>query len=92
MNVTFQTIAQLAQDNQVLYTYGPLGVITAWFMWRGEKLGNTVVSEIRELSHRIDGMTRAMLADVISRDGVGQHTQSIARDMLAKIEARDRKV
>lgn len=84
-------LAQVASEHNALYTYGPLGIITAWFMLRGEKLGNNVVSEIRDLSHRIDGMTRAMLADVLTREGANEHARKFATDMLAKIEARDLK-
>lgn len=81
--------AQLVAEHSELYTYGPMGVILAWFLWRGEKLGASVAKRLDTLSHRIDGITRAMLVDVISRDSAGSHAKDAARTMLAKIEARD---
>lgn len=68
----------------LLLAYGPMGVILAWFMVRGEKL----VIEIRSLSHRIDGLTRALLMDLVSRDSVGIQTKAQARAEIAKIDAR----
>jgi transposase InsO family protein len=79
------SLAQLAVENQsVLLAYGPMGVILAWFMFRGEKL----VGEIRSLAHRIDGLTRALLMDMVTRDSVGPATKDAARAEIAKIEAR----
>lgn len=69
----------------VLIAYGPMGVMLAWFMLRFEKM----IDAFKTLSHRIDGITRAMLLDVASRDGVGNHTKNLANEMLARIEARD---
>ncbi len=81
-----QLIAQVAavEPGSVLISYGPMGVILGWFMLRGEKL----VVEIRGLSHRIDGLTRALLMDLVSRDSVGIQTKTQARAEIAKIEAR----
>lgn len=69
----------------VMVNFGPLGVVLAWFMFRGEK----VITEIRSLSHRIDGLTKAMLVDVLSREGTGHTARQMAQEMMAKIEARD---
>lgn len=82
--------AILAQANELitaqpaLYTYGPMGIMLGWFMWRNERL----IPEIRTLSHRIDGLTKALLMDMISRDTSGPHTIQQAREALAKIAAR----
>jgi hypothetical protein len=85
VSIVVQTLAQIASDNtSVLLTYGPLGVICAWFMLRAEK----VFTELRSLSHRIDGLTRALLADMVERDSVGIQTKKYARAEIAKIEAR----
>jgi hypothetical protein len=80
--VLAQTVA--ADPSSLLLAYGPMGAILAWFMLRGEKL----VGEIRGLSHRIDGLTRALLMDLVSRDSVGVQTKAQARAEIAKIEAR----
>lgn len=69
-----------------LVIYGPMGVFCGFFMWQFPKM----IVEIRSLGHRIDGMTRAMLADIITRDGVGHNAQRVAQEMLAKIEANDK--
>ena len=72
--------------NAVLFMYGPLGIMCSWMMWQFPKM----VGEIRNLSHRIDGMTRAMLVDVLSRNGsVNPAAHKAAQEMLAKIEARE---
>ena len=68
----------------VLVVYGPMGVMLAWFMLRFEKMMST-------LSHRFDGLTRAMLVDVLSRENVGHSTKKTAQEMLSKIAARDDK-
>ncbi len=73
-----------AEQGGVLLTYGPMGALLLWFMFRGEKL----VGEIRGLAHRIDGLTRALLMDMISRDSVGSATKAAAQAEIAKIEAR----
>lgn len=81
-----EIIAQVASvdPGSLLLTYGPMGAILAWFMLRGEKL----VGEIRGLSHRIDGLTRALLMDLVNRDSTGPQTKAAARAEIAKIEAR----
>lgn len=78
--------AQVPELNMTtaLVIYGPMGGMIAWFMLRAER-------SLRTLSHRIDGMTRALLVDVISRDTAGVHAKNSARQMLAEIEAKDEK-
>ncbi len=70
-----------------LYTYGPMGIVLGWFMFRAEKF----VAEIRSLSHRIDGLTRAMLVDMASRDSCGVATKKYANEAIAAIDARTKK-
>ncbi len=67
-----------------LFAYGPMGIILCWFMFRGE----AALKEIRGLGNRIDGLTRAMLVDVLSRDNAGTHTRETAQAMLTKLESR----
>jgi hypothetical protein len=76
--------AAAIDPGSILISYGPMGVILGWFMLRAEKL----VVEIRSLSHRIDGLTKALLMDLVSRDSVGIQTKTQARAEIAKIEAR----
>lgn len=75
---------EIIASQRMLYAYGPMGIMLGWFMWRGEKL----MGEIRMLSHRIDGLTKALLMDMISRDTAGPHTRQQAQEALAKIVAR----
>ena len=79
-------VGQLTENSASLYTYGPMGVVLGWFMWRGEKL----VGEIRSLAHRIDGLTRAMLMDMVNRDTCGDQAKRMAQEEIAKIERRMR--
>lgn len=81
MNIIAQAAAEPVS---ILLAYGPMGVILLWFMARGEKL----VVEIRSLSHRIDGLSKALLMDLMSRDSVGIQTKAQARAEIAKIDAR----
>lgn len=81
----YNFFAQIATDHPLLLSYGPLGIMCAWLMTRGEK----VFSEIRGLGHRIDGLTRAMLMDMVQRDNVGKVAKEYARGAIAKIDARD---
>ena len=88
MHIVLAVIAQAAADNaSVLLTYGPLGVMTAWLMWRSEK----VFTEIRDLAHRIDGLTKALLVDMSNRDTCGVQTKAYAKEAIAKIDARNQK-
>ncbi len=90
-------LAQIASDNAVpvLFTYGPLGVVLAWFMLRGEKLvvristfETTIILKLSDLAHRVDGLTKALLVDMIERENSGEHVRQYAREAIAKIEAR----
>lgn len=74
-----------------LIIYGPLGIICLWFMWRDDQrdkllkeMSTTSNAEIRGLSHRISGLSKALMLDVVAREGVGERTRKIAEDMLAR--------
>ncbi len=47
-----------------------------------------VQDEMRAGAHRVDGLTRALLMDLVSRDSTGIQTKAHARQEIAKIEAR----
>lgn len=79
-------ISQLASDNStVLFAYGPMGVVLAWFMWRAER----VFSILADLTHRIDGLTKALLVDMVNREDTGLATKRYATEAIAKIDARN---
>ena len=77
-------VALAAEAAPVLLSYGPLGIMCAWFMLRSEKL----FTEIRDLAHRIDGLTKALLVDMANRDSCGLQTKAYAKEAIAKIDAR----
>lgn len=70
-----------------LTAVGLLGAVLTWFMYQGAKLP----AEIRTLAHRIDGLTRAMLADMMERESTGMKAKDYCRNEMAKIDARMRK-
>lgn len=72
-----------------MLTYGPMGLICGWLMVRAEKKFDLVIAHLGRLSHRIDGLTRAMLADVLSRDSTGDVARKIAQEMLDKMDEAD---
>jgi len=83
----FHTIAQtLADNSSALFAYGPLGIVCAWLMFRMER----VFTDLRDLSHRIDGLTRAMLVDMTERESAGPKAKEYAREAIAKIDARNK--
>lgn len=76
-------IAQTLEANPFL-AYGPMGLVLAWFMLRAEK----GFAKIGELAHRIDGLTKALLVDMIDRDNAGPHVKDYAQKTIAAIDAR----
>ena len=71
-----------------LISYGPLGLVTAWLMLRGERKLEVVADRIDKLSHRINGITKAMLVEVISRDNPHNGAARMAAErMLREMEA-----
>lgn len=106
MNLLAVFLAQaadaLAANPAALYVYGPLGIISAFFMVvsmkviaLGAKLvtaikedGLEVRKDIRAMTHRMAGLERAMWADLVERESVGFHTKTYARRAIAKIDAQ----
>lgn len=94
MNVLAQ-VAQAAEATPALFTYGPMGIITCWLMYRDEKRANQM-REVEaknqlyhyEMLHRIDGLTKALLVDKIDDQSVPPNLRDYARDTVAKIDAR----
>jgi hypothetical protein len=81
MEVNWQTL---------VFAYGPMGVMLWWFANTGARLMREMIGEIRVLGHRINGMQRAMLADVMSRDAGGNRNgQEFAEKELQRIEREE---
>jgi len=97
-----QAASDLAANPAALYVYGPLGIITGFFMLVSMKLialGARLVAAIKEdgveirkefkaIAHRMAGLERAMWADLVERESVGMHTKNYARKAIAKIDAQ----
>jgi len=88
-------LAQVPEVNwsAALFAYGPLGVMCAWLMLRSERkfdeLGDKIITELKVLGHRMNGMTRAMLADVASRETTGTALKTLVHDELMKLDAEE---
>jgi hypothetical protein len=95
MTVVTQFIAQIINENaNALLTYGPLGIVCGWLMWKIERMENKLCeglsSKLGDLSHRIEGLTRTMLVDMAERESAGERTKEYARDTIAQIDARSK--
>jgi hypothetical protein len=91
-NVIAQAAADVAVSSSgynALVIYGPMGIMLAWFAWRAENRLDDIVSSVRKLGHRIDGVTRAMLVEVVSRPDGNHKSKQIAQDLLEDIERGD---
>ena len=69
-----------------IVAYGPMGIVLAWFMIRGETKMADIVTELRVLGHRMNGITKAMLADIASRETTGEALRTLVNSELSKLE------
>lgn len=88
-------IAVAGDGGATLVTYGPLGIITAWLMYRDEKratafreIENKNGSYHHDILHRIDGLTKALLVDKVESEHTSPSVRKYAQDTIAKIDAR----
>ena len=82
------TIAQFTIDAApALTVFGPMGLMLAWFALRAEK----VFTKLADLAHRIDGLTKALLVDMIEREHTGSAVKTYAKEQIARIDARSAK-
>lgn len=90
--IAAEVISQMPEVNwaNALFAYGPLGLMCVWLMFRTERklesLSTDVVTELRILGHRINGMSRALLADVAARDSTGEALRTLVNRELQKLE------
>lgn len=99
-----QTAADFGIPAATLAAYGPLGIFSGFFMLISFKLlglGGRLVDAVKSdnaelraifknLAHDMEGLRRAMLADLIDRDNVGHHTKMFAQREIAKMDAKVR--
>jgi len=93
VNQMMQHIAQIATENAgPLLVYGPLGIVCAWLMWKIErmetKMTDALGAKLGDLAHRIDGLTKALLVDMVNREDTGIATKRYATEAIARIDAR----
>lgn len=88
-------LAQIAADNPALYTYGPLGVVCGFFMWRDvqrerERMAERTafIGELRAVRHSMDGLQRAFLVTTLEQPIFPEAVKAYARSQIAKIDAR----
>ena len=78
-------IGQIAAENP-LATYGLAGILLSWALW----FINQLRQDLKDLAHRLDGLTRALLVDMAERDSIGERTKQYCRDAIAAIDARNK--
>lgn len=88
-------LAQITEVNwsTALFAYGPLGIMCVFLMYLSNKkldaIATEVVTELRVIGHRMNGITRAMLADVASRETTGGALKTLVQTELQKLESED---
>lgn len=96
----FLATIELAGIAQALITYGPLGLICAYLIYRQEKQEqarvahdqlwagkfDTMIEEMRKVSHRLSGLSKGLLMDIMERTH-DAHTRQLAKDLLEKVES-----
>lgn len=89
-SAVFAQAAVTHDYGSALLTYGPLGIICAYLLYRDERRDKAAGErseltneELRKLSHRLSGMSKALIVDVLARS-IDEHTRKIAQDLLEK--------
>ena len=88
---------QLTWENwkEMLIVYGPMAVGLSWFAFRAENLMKDLKVpitsgfsesnlEVRRMAHRLHGMQKAMLVEVMAHPGTNESARDIAEKMLTQ--------
>jgi hypothetical protein len=95
MKTIAEIVSQLPEANwtNALFAYGPLGIMCVFLMYLSNKkldaISVDVITELRVLGHRMNGITRAMLADVASRENTGDALKILVQEELHKLDHED---
>lgn len=81
-------LAQTTAENPAFYSVGSIGIVCGWFMFRAERIGNRLITEVRKLNHNYQGMQKVQLIAEINRSPCHPIAFNEAKKMLAEIEAR----
>ncbi len=83
-----------ATAETVMFAYGPMGVMLAWFMVRGEKLikevrasKDDVIKELQDYGHKIDGLRLALLANTISNVNSSESLRRFCDAEMSRIDS-----
>lgn len=88
--MTLSQINEMQVFMNALITYGPMGLMLAWLLMRGERKMEMIVDRLDRLSHRINGITKAMLMDVVSRENHhNEKARELAQRMLGQMESSE---
>lgn len=94
--MSLSLLAQLATENSALYTYGPLGIFCAFFMWREVKREAHLERDreaIREgfeaINHTIRGLSKAMWTDLANRSDPGSYIREEAKRTIERMNAQE---
>ena len=66
-------------DASKLGEYGLFGIILGWFMFRHDK-------RLAAIEHRMTGLNRTMLVEILSRPSTNPHTRRVALEELRKVD------
>jgi len=80
---TPEILAQL-EDYKPLLNYGLAGVFMAWLMWRVDGRLMSIEKAINHNSHKMTGITRAMLIELVGRETTSVAAKAAAREELAR--------
>jgi len=65
-------------DPESIAKYGVLGAVLAWFMFRADK-------RLGGIEHKMVGLNRTMLIEIMSRPGTSPAAQKLCREELRKV-------
>ncbi len=77
-------LAAQIQDFEPFVTWGLAGIIILWFLWRVDGRLMALEKAINHNSHKLTGITRAMLIELLSREESSVAAKAAAREELAK--------
>lgn len=76
-----------------LLTYGPLGIICAWLMWRDERRDKSMreaaeknVTALGQVAHKLNGLSRALIFNAATHAPNG--IKELAQKELAEMERK----
>ncbi len=82
--MTLSAIAAQIETYEPFMRYGLLGVIIGWVLLKVDKRLDSIEKAIQGNSHKITGLNRVLLLEMLSRDNLSIQTKVLAREELAK--------